>query len=498
MDTSASLLNNWLGIAATTGHLGLLIVVIRRPRETPLRLPLALLCANMTVWSFAAAAYELFRGFGWHWLEVAASPLTVPLGLHIVLTLVGRRKRYAYFLYGTYVYFVLLSVVGAVWLIFNRPESVVESQLWAAAYLAGVTPPLLYTIYSLRKYARKMPTSDERIQAHLILGGLVLGLALGSTELFNNFLPSINGLAHGGALATTAALTIGALRFRLFDYEVATGSWLVGTTIALFCVAGYLLFFGTSRTAFLVFIAAALAFVAVVGLRELAMNAARRRDRVEHLVTMGRFSAQMAHDVYNPLAAMKSAVQFLESELGDPESLAQQGDILELMGEQVKKIETIVDRYQRISTITTREAPFDLEALLHSEVRTARVSAPHIDFQTEIATELGDCVGDEELLSLVFENVIRNAIEAMPEGGTLTVAASRDRGYVLVTFRDTGCGMSNYALERAFDDFYTTKASGSGLGLAFARRVMDAHGGLIYLSSTPDEGAEVRIQWGKA
>lgn len=491
MDSSAILASNWLGIIATTGHLGIVILILRRGRKNPLWLPLLLLCSSMTVWSFAAAIHQLFGGLGWRWLEGTVSPILIPLALHVVLSFVGRRRRHIVFLTANYIYFVALSVVGAVWL-FGRdmPEHSPESQAWAMAFLLGAIVPLLYVIYRLTRHARAAQDPDEATRARLILAGLVVGLAFGATELVNNIIAPIPDLGHVGTLAVTGTLTVVVLRFRLFDYEVAVGGWLAGTFIALAVVSGYILFSGTSPFAFALFVAAALAFVGVVGFREVLLTRLRRRERMEQYATLGRFSAQMAHDLKNPLAAMKGALQFLEAELQAREDV-EHDEVVSLMDEQVRRIEAIVDRYHRMSAVEPRREAFDLRSVCERQVRAAKAAHPGVEFETRFPDGFPRCDGDEELLTLVIENIVSNAAEA----GSERVEVSGESGWSGITLhvRDDGDGMGARDLERAFDDFFTTKPTGTGLGLAFARRVVRAHDGRIELLSTEEIGTEVTI-----
>lgn len=490
MDSSAILASNWLGIIATTGHLGFVILILRRGRKNPLWLPLLLLCASMTVWSFAAAIHDMFGGIGWRWLEGTVSPLLIPMALHVVLSFVGRRRRHIMFLTLNYVYFGVLAVIGAVWLFGrNMPEHGAESQLWASMFLLGSVVPLAYVIYRLTRHARAAPDPDEATRARLILSGLVIGLLFGSTELVNNFLPVIPDLGHVGTLAVTGTLTVVALRFRLLDYEVAVSGWLIGTTIALAVVSGYVVFFGTSPFAFALFVAAALAFVGVVGFREIFMARVRKRERVEQYATLGRFSAQMAHDLKNPLAALKGALQFLEAEL-EARDITDHDEVVTLMDEQVRRIEAIVDRYHRMSAVEPRREPFDLQAVCQRQVRAATIAHPGVTFTTKFG-ELPRCNGDEELITLVVENIVSNAAEAGSENVSVEVESTW--GGLTLRVRDDGSGMAARDLERAFDDFFTTKPTGTGLGLGFARRVVRAHRGRIELTSTVDGGTEVTI-----
>ena len=111
--------------------------------------------------------------------------------------------------------------------------------------------------------------------------------------------------------------------------------------------------------------------------------------------------------------------------------------------------------------------------------------------------ELPPYAMDEDLIEGALDNVIQNALKAMPDGGVLTVRTEVSAGLheaLIVTVQDTGCGMDARQLQRAFDDFYTTRQDGSGLGLAFVRRVVEAHGGEVKLSSTLGEGTTVTIE----
>lgn len=495
MDTTALLLDNWLGIAATAVHLGLTAVVVRRTHHSPLRFPLILLCVSMVVWSFAAAAHDIFGGFGWQWLKVTTGPLFVPFALHVVLAFVGRRRRHIVFLTVIYLFFFGLAVAGSYAFFSGAAVGSGDSKWYAGLYLAGVTVPLVYAIYRLTRHAHSATRADEVARSRLLMWGLVVGMLLGSTELFDNFYSQVVSIGHAGTLALTGSLTVVALRFRLLDYEVATVKWLFGTSVALVLVSGYLVFFGSSRLAFGLFVASALAFTAVIALRDVVVRALRERDRMERFATLGRFSAQMAHDLKNPLAALKGAVQFWEGELDDADSSADPAEVVGLVSDQIRRIEAIVERYQRMSSVEPKRSEFDLEDLLERQARSARHAGRSlVQTETCIDDDFPRCDGDEELLTLVFENLVRNAIEAMPDGGTLRIEADAEWKGLVVRIIDTGAGMDVRDLERAFDDFYTTKATGSGLGLAFARRVVDAHGGRIDISSKVDVGTTVTVQ----
>jgi signal transduction histidine kinase len=118
-----------------------------------------------------------------------------------------------------------------------------------------------------------------------------------------------------------------------------------------------------------------------------------------------------------------------------------------------------------------------------------------VDVVDELPPALPLSAADGDLLSRAIENVLDNALEAMPAGGVLTLraAAHRSEG-VELCIADSGCGIDARSCERVFEDFYTTKATGSGLGLAFVRRVVEAHGGRVALLSGAGCGTRVRIE----
>jgi signal transduction histidine kinase len=220
-----------------------------------------------------------------------------------------------------------------------------------------------------------------------------------------------------------------------------------------------------------------------------------RRERMERLATLGRFSAQMAHDLKNPIAAMKGAAQYLKEEHARGRSWDDQGEFLDLLLEQVERLDRVVDTYQRLARVEPLPRPVDLGRLVEGVLSLQAFASPgQVVIRRELTVGLPPCAGDEDLLANALENLVRNACEAMPKGGTLTVRTLRDGADVAVEVEDTGEGMDARTRERAFDDFFTTKASGSGLGLAFVRRVVEAHGGQVALTSREGHGTVVRLR----
>ncbi|HEY0322636.1 MAG TPA: ATP-binding protein [Pyrinomonadaceae bacterium] len=239
-----------------------------------------------------------------------------------------------------------------------------------------------------------------------------------------------------------------------------------------------------------------------------------RLTELERLAAAGQTAAQFAHEVGTPLNLISGHVQLLRSRLGNDLSAQSR---LETISAQIERIERIVrEMMDRTRPTLPALAPVDLNALL---VRIFDATAPALDarnvqLETELSEDLPQISGDADRLQQVFINLINNALDAMPEGGTLSVrtctplsdeaeAASVNDGtereaaaFVFVEFADTGCGMTEELRVRIFDPFYTTKGTGhgTGLGLVVVRQVTREHGGDIEVESERGKGTRFRLK----
>jgi signal transduction histidine kinase len=161
----------------------------------------------------------------------------------------------------------------------------------------------------------------------------------------------------------------------------------------------------------------------------------------------------------------------------------------------------VVDKYQRLGRVEPVCTPVHVNEVVQTLVALQKfASADEINVKAELAADLPACSMDRDLVVGALENLLQNAFEATPREGaqatvtvrTALVHAGRTTG-VMLSVEDGGQGMSARIRERALDDFFTTKATGSGLGLAFVRRVAEAHGGDVSLVSKEGAGTTVRM-----
>ena len=219
---------------------------------------------------------------------------------------------------------------------------------------------------------------------------------------------------------------------------------------------------------------------------------ARRQDR---LAAIGRMAASIAHEIRNPLAAMRGSIQMLRA---DMEGESAQTELMEIILRESDRLNRIISdflSYARPRSIIRSQT--DVGNLLR-ETFTLMRHSPEVTDQQKLEEQLPDepllAEVDAEQLRQVFWNLARNALQAMPAAGTLRAEIGRNsNGRLRITFADTGCGMSPEQVERLFEPFSST-TGGSGLGLSIVYQIIRDHGGTINARSREGQGTTIMIE----
>lgn len=235
---------------------------------------------------------------------------------------------------------------------------------------------------------------------------------------------------------------------------------------------------------------------AVVLLRDLrTLKALQQRvERTERLAALGRLAAGVAHEIRNPLGAIRGLVQYFQATWKEA---PEQHMYLDVIVREVDRLNRVVsDLLEFARPRQPQHAPHDLvEVMRHAVILVeADVRAKGIHVVQNLQETLPPLPVDRDLLLQALLNLLLNAIEAMEPGGALTVSLSDSPSGVELAIRDTGCGISPEHLERLFDPFFTTKRRGTGLGLAIAHSVIQAHDGELVVDSTPGQGTTVTVR----
>jgi two-component system sensor histidine kinase PilS (NtrC family) len=206
-------------------------------------------------------------------------------------------------------------------------------------------------------------------------------------------------------------------------------------------------------------------------------------------------AASIAHEIRNPLAAMRGSIQMLRSEMNTDPSQVELMEIILRESDRLNRIITDFLNYARPRSIV--QSPVDVAELLHQTFALLRHS-PEINEKQRIVEELPDVPlvidADAGQLKQVFWNLARNALTAMPDGGTLLAQVeTNSHNRVRIAFSDTGKGMTPEQVEHLFEPFSST-TGGTGLGLSIVYQIVRDHGGTINVRSLEGQGTTITVE----
>lgn len=209
----------------------------------------------------------------------------------------------------------------------------------------------------------------------------------------------------------------------------------------------------------------------------------------ERLAALGELSAVVAHEVRNPLAIMFNALSMLRREpprpQGGDEGSGRADTLLGIVEEEAQRLRRLVDELLAFARPQSLHvAPSDVAGLVSSAVDAARHVDPSASIVSEVASDVPAIECDAELIRGALVNLLSNALHATRHTQPVRVRATLEDGHVCVSVADDGTGVPPELVERLFTPFFTTRPTGTGLGLAVVRRVAEAHGGEARLAST--------------
>ncbi len=227
-----------------------------------------------------------------------------------------------------------------------------------------------------------------------------------------------------------------------------------------------------------------------------------RLHRAERLAAVGQLAAGVAHEVRNPLTAIRSTMQYID------QGFAEEDPKHELVGELIDEVDRINSTISSLLSLSRagdlQVAEIDPAELLEQTVQLVEIQArkQNVEIERRYSEQRFRVMGDRGQLKQVFLNLILNAIQAMPDGGRITATTGgwhpspspQARHWIHLQIADTGPGIPREQLRTVFDPFFTTKRDGTGLGLAICHRIVEQHEGEIELLSTKGEGTTASIR----
>lgn len=221
----------------------------------------------------------------------------------------------------------------------------------------------------------------------------------------------------------------------------------------------------------------------------------QRLAEAERLAMLGKMATALAHEVQNPVAAIRLHAQLMDSAPPSERAAAIAGSLPTVLSE-TDRIENLVNQWLFIAKPHPPQTTVVvLRDILAGVVQALRPMADHA--RVQVAADLPATLAttaDSRRLRQAFGNLVTNAIQAMPGGGTLRITGRTESDAVVIEFTDTGRGFSVEALRRCPELFYSEKEGGMGIGLAVAHEIARAHGGRLDIANTPTGGANVSVR----
>ena len=214
----------------------------------------------------------------------------------------------------------------------------------------------------------------------------------------------------------------------------------------------------------------------------------------ERLATAGKMAASFAHEIRNPLSSMQMLAQMLMRKQDLPEVRRKQS--MQYILEEIERIDVIVKGFMDFARpASLSPAPHDLNQVLQEvlDLMEANFNHHQIALFKKFVPNLPPVSLDRDKLKQAFMNIVLNAMDAMPEGGTLKIVTIQGADKVRIDVIDTGIGIPPEDLNQLFEPFFTTKSQGTGLGLANAKRVLEQHGGDIQGKSVVGQGTTISL-----
>ncbi len=483
------------------------------------------------LWSLSNAlmvsSTEYLPALRWARLLEAHACFIAAMFLHFVYTLLQRTKR----LHTISIYYLIAGLFALLTLCTSLIVDTVRPKASFTYYTHYGSLAWLYIMFFLFVViiahkelwlGIRSARGTERNRLLYVFSAGLLGFGMGSSGFLTGYdLPvkDVGSLTFLYAFPITYAI----LKYQLMDITFVIRRTLVYSALTALLTAGYFLFILITERWFQALvgynsflITAGAAFLLAISfipmknriqttvdrlffkgsLPQLAEEQRRLRAHLreaDQQKAVSIFAAGMAHEIKNPLATLQTFAEHLPNKYGDPTFRER---FARLIPQEVAKIDRIVREVlavarpapPQLQTATLRQVVEEVLELLSDRLVNQRVRvvrAYGID---------GACRIDTVQVKQALLNLILNSLEAMPEGGTLTIGLARANGHLNLSLQDTGCGIAPDLLPQLGTPFVTTKLGGTGLGVAIVQGILEAHGGRITFQSRPGAGTTVMVR----
>ncbi len=229
---------------------------------------------------------------------------------------------------------------------------------------------------------------------------------------------------------------------------------------------------------------------------EAQISLSKQLDVGQRLSALNRLTSGVAHEIKNPLNSIGLHLEVLRSRIGEDDETAREE--LKILRDETRRLDRVVKTFLDFTKpVELKLAPVDLAEILNGMLQFLMPESldKKVAIGLECETRPATIRGDADLLKQAFLNLIRNGMEAMPEGGPLAVHVKQELQEIVVTITDRGVGIPEASRAKIFQLYYTTKETGTGIGLAVTYRVVQLHNGSITFESKPGQGTEFELRF---
>lgn len=226
---------------------------------------------------------------------------------------------------------------------------------------------------------------------------------------------------------------------------------------------------------------------------EILVQAEEQLRRADRLSALGKLSAGIAHEVRNPLASIKGTAEIISDKFKPGEK---EYEFAKILIKEVNRLDTVVAEFLDFARTKPPELKLSsINDIIQSVLKLTghQIAKSNISLKTQFEEDLPSVSVDPGQMKQVFLNLIINAVQAMPNGGTLTVESHQNKSEIVCKFSDTGMGISKEQQEKLFTPFFTGKERGTGLGLAIVHRILEGQKGKIEFTTKENQGTTFTV-----